>query len=224
MTFTPEQIKALEAKLDPANIKKNPRGYDYVEGWHVIAEANRIFGRDGWTRETFDLRCAAEYVTGDKHRVSYLARVRIVAQGVIREGCGYGSGIDKDLGQAHESALKEAETDAMKRALMTFGNPFGLALYDKTKSEVGHEEAAPTVSAMEKAAATLLSEQTDATKFKEVWERNKDGWKQGLDRDGYGRLVGIMKTVAAQLQTASPPAPSADNFGIGNDTIPAGFA
>ena len=24
---------------------------------------------------------------------------------------------------AHESALKEAETDAMKRALMTFGNP-----------------------------------------------------------------------------------------------------
>ena len=29
-----------------------------------------------------------------------------------------------DLGQAHESAIKEAETDAMKRALMTFGNPF----------------------------------------------------------------------------------------------------
>ncbi|MFM7549233.1 MAG: Rad52/Rad22 family DNA repair protein, partial [Cyanobacteriota bacterium] len=36
----------------------------------------------------------------------------------------------------HESALKEAETDAMKRALMTFGNPFGLALYDKRQREV----------------------------------------------------------------------------------------
>ncbi len=34
-------------------------------------------------------------------------------------------------GEARESALKEAETDAMKRALTTFGNPFGLALYDK---------------------------------------------------------------------------------------------
>ncbi|MFM9102460.1 MAG: Rad52/Rad22 family DNA repair protein [Cyanobium sp.] len=45
-------------------------------------------------------------------------------------------GFDVDLGQAHESALKEAETDAMKRALMTFGNPFGLALYDKQQREV----------------------------------------------------------------------------------------
>jgi len=36
-----------------------------------------------------------------------------------------------------ESAAKEAETDAMKRALMTFGNPFGLALYDKSKAHVG---------------------------------------------------------------------------------------
>ena len=39
--------------------------------------------------------------------------------------------IDADLGQAHESAIKEAETDSMGRALMTLGNPFGLALYDK---------------------------------------------------------------------------------------------
>jgi Recombination DNA repair protein (RAD52 pathway) len=55
---------------------------------------------------------------------------------LIREGCGAGHGIDIDLGQAHESALKEAETDAMKRALMTFGNAFGLALYDKQQREV----------------------------------------------------------------------------------------
>ncbi|MDM7954732.1 MAG: Rad52/Rad22 family DNA repair protein [Cyanobium sp. CZS 25K] len=44
------------------------------------------------------------------------------------------------MGQAHESALKEAETDAMKRALMTFGHPFGLALYDK-QPRWGHEHA-----------------------------------------------------------------------------------
>jgi hypothetical protein len=40
-----------------------------------------------------------------------------------------------DLCLAHESAIKEAETDAMKCALMTFGNPFGLALYDKAQRE-----------------------------------------------------------------------------------------
>jgi len=33
-------------------------------------------------------------------------------------------------------ALKEAETDAMKRALVTFGNRFGLALYDPEKKGV----------------------------------------------------------------------------------------
>jgi hypothetical protein len=55
---------------------------------------------------------------------------------LIREGTGAGHGIDTDLGLAHESAIKEAETDAMKRALMTFGNPFGLALYDKSQRQV----------------------------------------------------------------------------------------
>ena len=85
--------------------------------------------------------------------VTYIARVRIRlgSQGngahfLVREGSGAGHGIDVDLGLAHESALKEAETDAMKRALMTFGNPFGLALYDKQQRQVTssvREERAP---------------------------------------------------------------------------------
>jgi DNA recombination protein Rad52 len=119
----------------------------YLEGWQVIAEANRIFGFDGWQRETVAVRCVnqSERSIGRDGRsgwgVTYTARVRITvgatdAGPVIREGSGAGHGIDTDLGQAHESALKEAETDAMKRALMTFGNPFGLALYDKQQREV----------------------------------------------------------------------------------------
>jgi hypothetical protein len=78
--------------------------------------------------------------------VTYTARVRISVGEVIREGSGAGHGIDVDLGQAHESALKEAETDAMKRALMTFGNPLGLALYDKQQREVT-SSATPASSA-----------------------------------------------------------------------------
>jgi hypothetical protein len=49
---------------------------------------------------------------------------------VCREASGSGHGVGATPGAAHESAIKEAETDAMKRALITFGNPFGLALYD----------------------------------------------------------------------------------------------
>ena len=91
-------------------------------------------------------RCVAEHerpVGRDRKSgwgITYIARVRITITAgnrtLIREGSGAGYGIDMDQGLAHESALKEAETDATKRALMTFGNPFGLALYDKQQRQV----------------------------------------------------------------------------------------
>jgi len=154
-TFSAEQIAALSAPLDRAKVKQREQGrakVSYLEGWQAIAEANRIFGFDGWQRETISVHCVSERerTLGSSNRagwgVTYTARVRIRVGDVIREGSGAGHGIDADLGQAHESALKEAETDAMKRALMTFGNPFGLALYDKQQREVT-SSASPASSA-----------------------------------------------------------------------------
>jgi DNA recombination protein Rad52 len=152
-TFSAEQIASLSAPLDRAKVRQRRQGrsqVSYLEGWQVIAEANRIFGFGGWQRETVTIRCVhqADRLIGEEQRpgwgVTYSARVRISVSTagqpvLIREGCGAGHGIDADLGQAHESALKEAETDAMKRALMTFGNAFGLALYDKQQREVTGE-------------------------------------------------------------------------------------
>ena len=70
-----------------------------------------------------------------RNACSYIARVRVIVRAgdtaICREGCGSGRGVGLTLGEAHEKALKEAEMDAMKRALSTFGNPFWLALYDK---------------------------------------------------------------------------------------------
>lgn len=141
MSFTADTKQALQAKLDPAHVKTRKQAsfsLDYIEGWHAIAEANRIFGFDGWSSETVRLEAARDLDLIDgKWRVGYLCKVRVAAGGVTREGTGYGSGIAKDAGDAIESAIKEAETDARKRALMTFGNPFGLALYDKTRANVG---------------------------------------------------------------------------------------
>lgn len=143
--FTEEMTKRLSAPLDPKHVAKRDQAgqsLSYVEGWHVIAEANRIFGFDGWTRETIEFRCVSERERkiGRQQKegfgVTYIAKVRVTVNGVVRDGCGSGHGISTDLGECHESALKEAETDAMKRAFMTFGNPFGLALYDKTRANV----------------------------------------------------------------------------------------
>ena len=155
--FSSAQIAELSKPLNRANVKQREQSgqkLSYIEGWVVIAEANRIFGFDGWQRETVTLTCVSqmERPVGKQQRpgwgVTYSARVRITVTAgglspIIREGSGAGHGIDVDLGQAHESALKEAETDAMKRALMTFGNPFGLALYDKLQREVEGDAPPP---------------------------------------------------------------------------------
>lgn len=151
--FTEEMNKALAAPLLTTHVKDRTqagRKLSYVEGWFMIAEANRIFGFDGWTSETIEIRAVSErerkigQQQKDGWSVSYIAKVRVLAQGVVREGVGAGHGIDVDLGLAHESAIKEAETDARKRALMTFGNPFGLALYDKTQANVVDEPREPS--------------------------------------------------------------------------------
>jgi DNA repair and recombination protein RAD52 len=157
MTFDATAKAELAKPLNSAHVKPPAPGKygDYVEGWHVIAEANRIFGFDGWSRETIhNTECNRELHTlkgknGEyqQWRVGYVAKVRVTAGGIVREGTGFGSGMGKPeaIGEAIESAIKEAETDAMKRALMTFGNPFGLALYDKTQANVSDEPLASTV-------------------------------------------------------------------------------
>jgi hypothetical protein len=148
--FSPQQIEALSAPLNRAHISSREQGkgsVSYLKSFVVLNEANRIFGFDGWQRQTLSCHCVcqAERLIGESKRpgwgVTYIARVRITVSAgangpLIREGTGAGHGIDTDLGLAHESAIKEAETDAMKRALVTFGNPFGLALYDKSQRQV----------------------------------------------------------------------------------------
>jgi len=84
--FSPEQLAALSAPLDRANVRQREQGrsrVSYLEGWQVIAEANRIFGFDGWQRQTIAVRCVAqaERLIGRDQKpgwgVTYTARVRV---------------------------------------------------------------------------------------------------------------------------------------------------
>lgn len=137
MAFSEAQLKALDAKLDARKVKSREAHGTmraYIEGWHAVAEANRIFGYDGWDRSTVATECVWSGMVADQHAADYIAKVRIVVRAgditITREGCGSGHGKAPSAGEAHDLALKGAETDATKRALATFGNPFGLALYD----------------------------------------------------------------------------------------------
>lgn len=152
--------KELNKKLDPSAVKPaksfGPKG-DYIEGWHAIAEANRIFGFGGWHYLVPECTCVfqgSREISKDKKPgfgVTYTAKVCVYVGHVQREDFGAGHGYDVDCGLAHESAIKEAVTDALKRALRTFGNPFGLALYDKSRENVGVDLPTATPAEIEAA-------------------------------------------------------------------------
>ena len=80
----------------------------------------------------------------------YAAKVRItvVTDGktVIREGHGTGEGHGTSAGETHDIAIKASETDATKRALATFGKPFGISLYLSDRNLPGGRERRPLPS------------------------------------------------------------------------------
>jgi hypothetical protein len=203
MALSDTQVSQLRAKLEAKHVKtRKANGTDlhYVEGWHVIAEANRIFGYDAWDRRTLASHCVWSGQSGAYHGAAYTAKVRVSVRAgeitIVREGSGTGEGKAPTPGQAHELALKGAETDATKRALATFGNPFGLALYDREQLGVRKarcEKLSPLIgpwalrsaSGVEKAsfdkpsefAGALrqsMSEANDIELLFAIWEQNVD--------------------------------------------------
>jgi hypothetical protein len=135
MGFSAKQLQALRRNVDSRRVRTreaNGRELSYIEGWYAISEANRIFGFDSWNRETLESRCVLARENRGSFLAVYIARVRITVHAdgatIIREGRG------TSRGEAHDFALKAAETDGTKRALATFGKPFGLALYRSGKT------------------------------------------------------------------------------------------
>ena len=108
--------------------------------------SHRIFGFDGWNRETISATCVCHGTRNGQAACTYVARVRIAVRAggavITRDGSGSGHGKAATPGEAHESAIKEAETDATKRALATFGNQFGLALNDRERRGVRGRQSA----------------------------------------------------------------------------------
>lgn len=149
MEFSKEQVELLNEPILAKNVKERDGNRDgtfqlsYVEGWHVINEANRIFGYGGWSSETIETTC----VQNEPNFVSYIAKVRVTVGDTIREGTGAGHGNQKSgIGNNHESAIKEAETDARKRAFMQFGNQFGLSLYNGKDKSWKTNKAKPKIN------------------------------------------------------------------------------
>ena len=209
--FNQTQQLSLEGPLDSRVVSQRQQAglsLSYLESWYVIKRANEIFGYSQWSSRTLDLDCLVEEYDEAKkmHRVSYSARCEIeVSMGLdasglvqitkppVRQGVGHGHGMSRhSKGEAHESAAKEAESDAQKRALKSFGNQFGLALYDKEQKQVADGEA------IEKAFATVLQMVKDKFQGEDIVLEGK--YKLSLDHVANSGDLGIMAAIGKELK------------------------
>ena len=135
-------IEQLKQDLDPALVSSRAgfkgRKLNFIEAFTMIEQANRIFGYDGWSMRTEWTHYLAtggqrtDSDTGEVFQVGvYTALVHVEALGRHRSGVGTSTVSDSTNPDAHDTAIKGAESDAMKRALRTFGDQFGNGLYDK---------------------------------------------------------------------------------------------
>lgn len=150
MGFSAKQLQELKKDVEPRHVRHrdvNGKELSYIEGWHAITEANRIFGFDAWSRETVDSKCVVARENRGAFTTVYTVKVRVTVSAkdkvIIRDGHGTGEGRGSSAGEAHDFGLKAAETDATKRALATFGKPFGLGLYGGLTTTLRSATAAP---------------------------------------------------------------------------------
>ena len=148
--------EALAQPLDPQLVSQRKgrggRKFDYIEGHTAIDQANRIFGFGGWGYElvgdvTLRQIEQTDSRTGEvTSTTAYSAVVRVSVPGApARTDVGF-QPVTDDSPEGHETAFKGAVTDALKRALRSFGDRFGNGLYGdpptSTRSN-GSPEPAP---------------------------------------------------------------------------------
>ena len=137
--LAPAVTQALGQSIDPALVSQRKgrggRTFSYIEGHTAISEANEVFGFGGWGFELVENVTLRRIETVDaqtgevKVTNAYTAPVRVTVPGAPpRTDIGFHAVTD-ETADGHETAIKGAVTDGMKRALRSFGDRFGNGLY-----------------------------------------------------------------------------------------------
>jgi DNA repair and recombination protein RAD52 len=150
--FNEKQTQVLQYDIDESRIKSRSKGninLSYLEAFDIIVTANKIFGYGNWNYSITNLETVSQETNNNQNIViAYKAVVNVTVNDlahnkhVSREDVGFGTGIAKQLSDAHEGGAKEAVTDAIKRAMRSFGNQFGNSLYNKSR-QPSHQSNQP---------------------------------------------------------------------------------
>ncbi|MFE6405143.1 Rad52/Rad22 family DNA repair protein [Streptomyces alboflavus] len=139
--LNPVQLDYLTRPLDERRVKF-ANGQSHVEAWDVRRWLNRIFGFGGWSYATDmvlvrEIEITPQAPNGrSRWTVIYRAKCRLEVRdpqgnplAFFEEFAAGDSANQPALGDAHDNAMKTAESQALKRCAVNLGDQFGLSLY-----------------------------------------------------------------------------------------------
>ena len=155
--LTEAQIRALGAPYIQASRVKKLEGNSYLQAWDVKAMLLKVFGWGGFSTEVLNAEIVqirehaagtAGHVVrketkwakqGDPKTPQVIAQVTMrltlhnigpAGQDVVHTETAVGLNSQWDIGEACDTAIKSAESDALKRCAIFLGTQFGLSLYN----------------------------------------------------------------------------------------------
>lgn len=141
--LTAEQVDVLRKPLARQRVAVLD-GQSHLEAWDVRAHMIRVFGYAGWSADLIGLQMLYEEETTLKngkpgYAVAYRATVQVT---IHATGATYTEAAVNDAkmpdykrGDAHDFAVKGAESQAFKRCCANLGTQFGLSLYDDGRTD-----------------------------------------------------------------------------------------
>lgn len=136
-----ETLTLLQRKLDRSVVETRRQGgreLSYIPSHYAIRAANEIFGYGNWNTEVLSI-VELPFDAGGKQQLFVRATVKVTVtyddgHQSSHDDIGTGTALsmaDHELDKAYKGAISDAE----KRALRHWGDPFGLGLYDKEANQ-----------------------------------------------------------------------------------------
>lgn len=140
MSLRANQVEQLLKGINPSRVGKDGKGFAHLEAWDVRAHLIRIFGFAKWSQELIELEqifeTSIEKDGKTRWTVAYRATVRLtiytgdLEDAVYTEAAVGDSQNNPSRADAHDMAIKTAESQAFKRCAINLGDQFGLSLYN----------------------------------------------------------------------------------------------
>lgn len=189
--LTEQQRTTLLTGIYPGRVQYK-QGMSHLEAWDVKRWLDRIFGI-GWDEE-YESVMVNERITekkdgSERYSVTYRAHARITIRSfdgriiVVKEATAVGHMANlTSYGDAHDFAVKTAESQALKRAVVALGDQFGLSLYNNGSIDPvvirTSYETTDTVAMADVVMPEIIDQDTDP-------DHDDDG-RQDLSRDVHG--------------------------------------